>query len=148
MTTGTPSCNGTKCGYACRSGRADCNASKTGADTDGCECATLACCGTACQTTHSNGVGQTFPDCVALGTYEQAQAQAACTAFTGNGGQCASSTVMCLLIILGPVQSVCGSASGKCYCWDYAGMGAGTVQTASVSSCSAVCPMTMDPAWN
>jgi hypothetical protein len=147
-TTGTPSCVAAKCVYVCHAGRADCNSA-----IKGCECATPGCCGTNCMTTHSNGIGQTFPDCVAQGTYSQTQAQAACKAFTGDAAQCTSSTTTCgLLGLAGSVQSVCGSASGKCYCWDhggtYGGGGIGTVQTANVSSCSAVCPTSTDPAWN
>ena len=146
MATGTPSCVAAKCVYACHAGRADC---KTAPDTNGCECATPGCCGMACQTVHSNGVGQSFYDCVAQGTYSPTQAQAACTAFTGNGGQCAASTTNCLVVVAS-VLAVCGSASGKCYCWDYGGtqMGVGTVQTATVASCSAVCSAGGDPPWN
>ena len=33
------------------------------------------CCATSCQTTHSNGAGQSFYDCVPLGTYNLTQAQ-------------------------------------------------------------------------
>jgi hypothetical protein len=43
---------------------------------------------------------------------------------------------------------VCGSAGGKCYCWQYAGPNPGTVKTASASNCVAVCGSGSDPAWN
>ncbi len=78
--TGTPSCDGSKCAYACNSGRADCNAA-TAPNTDGCECETDAaapgCCSGGCQTKHSNGAGQYFYDCAALGTYNLTQANKA-----------------------------------------------------------------------
>jgi hypothetical protein len=151
-TTGTPSCVAAKCVYVCHGGRADCNVA-TAPDTDGCECATPGCCQTACETIHSNGIGQTFHDCAALGTHDQMQAQAACTAFTGNNAQCASTGTTCLLnsSLVELPQSVCGSASGKCFCWVYAGSasGVGTVKmVANISMCSAVCPTIGDKTWN
>ncbi|HLK36436.1 MAG TPA: hypothetical protein VKU41_06755 [Polyangiaceae bacterium] len=152
-TTGTPACSGGKCSYTCTLGRSDCNAS-SGADTDGCECLTPACCGSGCQMTHDNGVGGSFYDCTSIGTHNQAQALSACKAFTGNGAQCTMSATTCgLLGLAGSVDSVCGSGGGKCYCWAYGGTymnGAydGTVQSAAVSACSATCPANGNAVWN
>ncbi len=148
--TGAASCNGTRCTYQCNSGLTDCNAG-TAPDTDGCECTTPACCGTGCQTTHSNGVAQSFYDCNAQKSYNQAQAQAACTAYTGNASACTPSTTCCgitLGVCLGTTaKSVCGSAGGKCYCWQYSGPNPGKVESEG-SSCSASCGGNGDPSWN
>jgi len=37
---------------------------------------------------HSNGVGEKWTDCVPIGTYNQAQATKACTAYTGDPSKC------------------------------------------------------------
>jgi hypothetical protein len=153
--TGTPSCDGTRCSYACNAGRADCNASNPGANTDGCECQTPGCCGTACETTHSTGIPSpaTYYDCNATG-HGQAEAMGACTAFAGSAGACSASSVCCVVAGLCTVltqpttQSVCGASGGKCYCWQYAGPNPGTVQAGSPSNCVAVCGSGSDPAWN
>jgi len=43
-------------------------------NTNGCECATPGCCpGALCQNTHANGVGDSFYDCVAVGTHDLAR---------------------------------------------------------------------------
>ncbi len=153
--TGAASCTGSTCTYQCNSGLLDCNASKA-PDTDGCECATPTCCGTGCANTHSDGVGQSFFDCNAPGSYNQAQAQSACTAYTGNAGACTPSTVSCCNgLMLGNLclgssttdHSVCGSAGGKCYCWQYSGTNSGKVESEG-SSCSASCGGNGDPSWN
>src|ERR1019366_10654652 len=108
-TTGTPSCNGVTCSYTCAAGRADCDLATP--DTNGCECATPSCCaGGGCQMTHSNGVGQSYYDCMALGTYTSAQAMAACAA--AQYTNCKDDS-----------KGVCGSVSSAsgtpCTCWDY-----------------------------
>ena len=96
------------------------NCSMTAPDLLGCECATPGCCaGNSCQTTHSNGVGQSFYDCLPLDTFNQTQALAACTAFTGNQAQCTGAG--CLAPDGGPSGNVvCSSASPTdCVCWQY-----------------------------
>ena len=147
--TGAPACKGSTCSYTCNAGRQDCNASKA-PDTDGCECAGTACCSGKCQTAHSNGKGNSFYDCSAAGTHNQGQAAEACASLAGSSA-CRSSTAPCncLLIICGSqAQSVCGSSGGKCYCWQYAGPNAGTVQESSGSNCAASCGASSDSAWN
>jgi hypothetical protein len=147
--TGTPACKGSTCSYACNTGRQDCNAAKA-PDTDGCECAGTGCCAGKCQTAHSNGKSNSYYDCSASGTYNQGQAAEACAALAGSSA-CSSSTVPCncLLVLCGSqAQSVCASSGGKCYCWQYAGPNAGTVQETNGSSCSASCGSTSDSAWN
>jgi hypothetical protein len=109
------------------------------------------CCGTGCETTHSDGVGQNFYDCNQQGSHTQGQAQAACAAFTGNASACSPSSTCCGLFVgicLGTTaSSECGSVGGKCYCWQYAGQNIGTVQTVS-GNCSASCGSGSDPSWN
>jgi hypothetical protein len=148
--TGQPSCDGTKCSYSCNSGLTDCNAA-TGSDTDGCECATPACCGSSCETIHANGVRQNFYDCKDKGTHNQAQAQAACAAYTGSAGACSASQVCCGVlfpICFGTIgSSVCGTANGKCYCWQYDGPNPGRVSAVS-GRCTASCGAGSDPTWN
>ncbi|HLK36435.1 MAG TPA: hypothetical protein VKU41_06750 [Polyangiaceae bacterium] len=158
-TTGMPSCNGVKCGYACRTGRSDCNASVP-PDTDGCECATPACCGNTCQTKHATGITpmDAYYDCNAQG-HSASQAQAACQAFvtmSDGGGACTDTSkccdgvagVTCVAGVPPLTRSFCGTAAGRCYCWSYQGNNSGTVQTGNPSSCGIVCPSSGDPAWN
>lgn len=147
--TGQPSCDGTKCSYACNSGHTDCNAG-TAPNTDGCECASPGCCSGNCQTTHTNGVGQNFFDCNNQGSHNQSQAQEACAAYTGNASACSPSSTCCgaqIVVCLGQTaSSVCGTLNGKCYCWQYSGPQSGRVE--SPGSCSASCGSSSDPSWN
>jgi hypothetical protein len=135
--TGTPSCDGHSCLYACSAGRSDCNAAQA-PDTDGCECATPACCGTACQTTHSDGVGGSFYDCVPLSTYTQSEAYAACIEHSGSASFCG-------ILACGDGHAVCdfGSPLPDCTCWGYDRSIGGHVYAAR--SCS--CPLSSDPRW-
>ena len=73
---------------------------------------------------HSDGVGQTFEDCIALGSYSEALAIDACNAFRGMGG-------------VGCVSATCSSSAGEalivcteglmtsCACWVYSGADVG-----------------------
>jgi hypothetical protein len=137
--TGTPSCDNGACSYACKTGHSDCSA--TGANTDGCECATPSCCGTGCQTTHSDGVGQTFYDCNDAGAPTQAGALAACAAYTGDpsacsgGWTCNGSNTVSVCYDL-PDAGGCGN-----YCWNYSGNNNGIV-----TDCS--CPGTKVGPWH
>lgn len=130
--TGTPSCPAGACAYVCKKGRSDCNAA-TAPDLDGCECATTGCCGTGCQNVHSNGAGQSFGDCAALGTYDATQATEACAAFTGSATACTQGMICCGFrcpFSMPYEMSVCGSASGVCRCWEYAGANVGRLRPA------------------
>ena len=115
---------------------------------DGCECATPGCCRNgSCQNTHANGLGQNYYDCVALGTYDQTQAEKARAAFAE---------------IVGPGQTVDGSCgdpgdSSKirchdtndgsvCACWAWSGPLRGFVRAEGGPDC--VCPTTADAPWN
>ena len=137
--TGMPSCNGSTCSYACNGNLLDCNAN-TPPDLDGCECATPACCGQKCQTTHSDGLGQTFYDCAPLATYNATQALEACAAYTGNMAECASG-YKC-----GNAYAACSAGAAVCDCWAYSGGVAGHVGTSVNTTC--YCPLASDPKWN
>lgn len=83
-----------------------------------------------CHTEHSNGLGQTFEDCEPLGTYNAAQATAACARFTGDATRCAQTTCS------DGSAAVCGSGTGVlCGCWIHDGDNAGRVRVSSGGSC-------------
>jgi hypothetical protein len=93
----------------------------------------------ACATpvTHSNGLGQTWTDCVPLGTYNMTQAFMACEAATGAAGamQCGIHD-----------GDAGGCDNGVFYVggfWVYAGPTAG-----HVSSTAFDCPTTASPTWD
>ncbi len=135
------SCTGTTCQYACKTGFSNCDASAP--DLGGCECPTPTCCGASCATTHNNGVGQSFYDCVAKGTYTQMQAGKACTAYTGNQFSCSAAN--CLSDAGDSV--VCGAAdSGSCVCWNYVGNNISHVYKSGSGTC--FCPGSSDPTWD
>ena len=135
------SCTGATCQYSCKSGFSNCNT--TAPDLNGCECATPTCCGASCATTHMNGIGQNYYDCVEAGTYNQTQAAKACTAFTND--QFACQQFGCVsdagdMMICGPPDG------GSCACWTYTGLDTGHVYKSGNSTC--FCPSTNDLTWN
>ena len=134
-------CNGATCVYAsCHAGWSDCDT--TAPNLNGCECNTPACCGGSCQTTHANGLGGNYYDCVDAGTYDTTQATAACASYTSNQAACSASGCT------GPGSNmvVCGSSGGICVCWDYSGSNMGHVYSSGSASC--YCPGSTDPSWN
>jgi len=143
-------CSGTACLYTCIGGRSDCNSS-IGANTDGCECATPGCCGTGCQTTHDNGTGQNFYDCIARDTYTQTEATSACAAYANdNAGNCAPAT--CLGLDGGATGSVVcssGLTSKDCVCWMFDGGNAGHIANPPDAGTTCYCPAGVGwPAWH
>jgi hypothetical protein len=139
-TTGAPSCVGTTCTYICNPGHLDCNA-VNGPDTDGCECTTPTCCGTGCQTTHSDGLGHNFYDCSPLGTYNAQTAVEACQAYAmGVGGDptACSSGYFCKMTD----EEACYAPGGTgVTCWGYKGTTLGKVTDFS-------CPSGVSGTWN
>jgi hypothetical protein len=128
----------------------DCNVA-TAPDTDGCECDTATtaaqgtvngCCGTGCQTKHSNGLMQNFFDCQPLGTIDQPQATEACTVFTGDVTKCHA------FACTGPGsnQVVCSDTAATCACWGFAGTNAGHVHANATTTCN--CASAADSPWN
>lgn len=75
--------------------------------------------------THSDGVGQTWQDCAPSGTYDQAEAAAACAAYTAAipNATCESPA--------GCAQVCAMVASSVEYCWIYQGTNAGRVANSS-----------------
>jgi hypothetical protein len=134
-------CNGTTCQYAgCSPGYSNCD--KTAPDTNGCECATPACCNSQCQTVHTNGVGESFYDCNPMGTYTLATAIEACVAYAETVGGNANDCVGGWTCPPGNTanQAVCYSALGgmtACsnYCWVYLGGASGDVQECNAPTC-------------
>ncbi len=135
-------CGVTGCTYACEPGWSDCNTAD--ANTGGCTCKTPMCCGASCETTHSNGVGQSFYDCNPVGTFSYVTAHEACAAYTGDPtpancktfgcqGEPSSWAVVCS-------NEVGGNASA-CVCWEYVGGQIGKFDT----SCE--CPSVSDGTW-
>ena len=139
-TTGSPSCNGTTCSYACNAGLIDCDGNQA-PDTDGCECATPACCGASCQTTHTDGVGQSFYDCNALGTDSQDEAMEACHAYAASIGV-PTSDCTGNWVCSGQPSQVCIDFSGNSateYCWGYGG---------TMGVYPNYCPSSQEGSWN
>jgi hypothetical protein len=144
------SCTASGCAYTgCAAGWSNC--SNAAPDVAGCECNTPACCGTRCQTTHDNGAGTSYYDCVPQGTFTLAQAMKACTAYTGSASQCASFS--CVTSTNGPIVCSTGAMSLNCICWSYAGNNVGYLDNAGgppgPGGNNCFCPdPSFDPTWN
>jgi Dictyostelium (slime mold) repeat len=112
------------CGNVCASNQTCASGQCTGGGTQ---------CGTSQPVTHSNGLGQTWTDCVPLGTHTQTQATSACVASTGDASSCGQFSC--------GTQSaaICSSTS----CWEYSGSAQGHVSTSG-----GLCPTSNDPTWN
>jgi len=145
--TGAPSCGGSACTYACNAGRQDCDTS-TAPNTDGCECAGSACCGTGCQTIHTSGIASpmNYYDCNTTGNTTQTQAMAACTGTGGTGCSAKNATCGGILGFGGKSTSAaCGMVGGTCYCWVYSGQNSGQANAGS-NGCNIACGS--GSAWN
>jgi hypothetical protein len=157
------SCNGSTCSYMCAAGYANCNT--TAPDTDGCECATPACCpgGTnsaaPCQTTHSDGLGSYY-DCHDLyttspNTFTVLVAMNACTAYAVSQGKTSAScsdgyycgttqhpgdTTVCY-------EATPGDVNTCTYCWGYsAPTDGGIADDGWLETCT--CPETNAGSYN
>jgi fibro-slime domain-containing protein len=158
--TSAAACANGTCSYTCDPGYSDCNAA-VAPNTDGCECATATtsnqgtiggCCGTGCQTMHSNGIGQAFFDCAPPGTYTGTEALAACLAATGDASKC--ETFQC--VGSGSQQDgdgvVCDNQGNfPCNCWDFsAPLGPPHLppQNPGHVNRSCRCATALDPLWH
>lgn len=104
--------------------------------------------------THHNGMGQTWQDCVPLGTYNATQAMAACNAYAAaHATSCASAG--CLL----PPGTCLSSSMYNAACggdpdimWTYATgtslTGVGHVANTVTTSSPGGCPTSQDPSWD
>jgi hypothetical protein len=89
----------------------------------------------------TDGTGQRFYDCVALGTINSGQATKACAAVTGNVSACSLGSCP------GNHQVVCSfDGGGNCMCWEYSGTQAGRMYKSLNASC--YCPTSTSPTWN
>ena len=123
---------------ACDSGWTDSN----GIVADGCE--TSAPCGGSPAITHHNGLGQTFSNCVALGTLNQAEAAAAAAAWP-------SSTSLGVFTCLDGSFVFVAIGSGATASWAYSGPLAGRVNLSpggTPNGSDGSCPTAADPNWN
>jgi hypothetical protein len=144
-------CNAGACSYTgCKAGFADCNGGAP--NRDGCECEGSACCNTSCQTKHSDGLGDSFYDCVALGTYDATQAGKAAAAWDANGS---IGNAMNYSDNFGVVSYRCNHSTAKsmCACWTWGGSGnyAGPGRAIAFGPKSTSCNIplgNMYPTWN
>ena len=149
LTSTGASCDGTTCHYtACAVDHVNCN--MVGADTNGCECVGDACCASGCQVTHTDGLGESFYDCVAASTYTAAEAMAACLAHTGDVSTCA--TFQCQPQSGNTVTDgvVCdqNGIGDSCNCWDFNAAGHTGIAAGSIDS-GCLCPYPGEtPQWN
>jgi len=143
-----PVCANRVCTSTCMPGYMNCLKPTNPTGDDGCECAGNACCpGSTCQLSHSNGLGQTWFDCVALGTHTLTQAEAArnastLVAVTDSTLACGDST-----------PAVCRQTDTTCACWGYmtGTPNAGRVHLnggADPTPTTCKCPVVGDPTWN
>jgi hypothetical protein len=159
-------CNGTRCSYSCAAGNVDCNYAG-GQNTDGCECPTSTtppdggCCGTGCQTAHTNctggtctGLGQSYYDCTSTGIFNQTQAEKACVAKTGDLSVCKH------FICVAPGNKetnddvICSNNGvAPCQCWDFPNatggqLGGGPFGVGHVNLNCLCASSGVDPSWN
>jgi hypothetical protein len=106
-----------------------------------------------CETAHSNGVGDTFYDCIAQGVYDINQASAACLAFTSNAQYCMPGGFYTCTDAndAGLGDMLCSDTSPTaCDCWGFTGAIAGHVshEAAGANNCACPYPTTLYPSWN
>jgi hypothetical protein len=110
-------------------------------------CVGTGCCGTGasatCETKHSNGVGGSYFDCVALGTYNLTQAGRAASSWQPQGQAFPGSLAECPGCLGWQTQ---GTSPAFCGTWCYAGplQGKVVVVQSLVCTCAALNPGT----WN
>jgi hypothetical protein len=103
-------------------------------------CAGTGCCGGgACQPAHANGLGQSYYDCAALGTWTLASARLAAGAWAPTGGTDSGQ------FFSGDCLS--RATASACATWCYTGTFAGQVK---LNPLSVLClsPDSTSPHWN
>ena len=96
--------------------------------------------------THSDGLGQSWSDCAPLGTYDQAEAQAACSAWAavnGSSGALGCSVSICpdgasTIVYWLSTEATCAAN------WVYQGAATGHVGPVGIGC---MCPTQSDPSW-
>jgi len=117
-----PVCSPGGCTFSgCMSGYVDCD--KAAPNGNGCECAGNGCCNGACQTKHSDGLGDNFFDCVALGTQDAAQIAKAAAAWDATG--VIDAAPRSYSDNKGTTQYICDQSTKRnaCACWTMNGTG-------------------------
>jgi alpha-tubulin suppressor-like RCC1 family protein len=119
------------------------------------QCGTPACCGSACETTHTTGTGQSFYDCEPAGTADEPEAFEACSLALLPSGltRCADSTPSCG--DAGTLSATCSCSQTFMYptlqssaqCWVYAGAMAGRTYE-SDTGCTPCPPASGGQPWN
>jgi len=121
-----PACAGGLCPSTCTPGFSNCSQPPAPAPDDGCECPTPDCCAGFCQTSHKNGFGQLFYDCVVLGEYDSMQATSAAKAYDPNGRITSNLKFVDPADGTSAVFAVCNSTAVDCPCWVYSATGQDT----------------------
>jgi hypothetical protein len=107
-------------------------------------------CDVGCLTVHDNGLGGTFTDCTALGTYDSTQANVAARSAANVPGD----YFVQLMCGFGPdtSTSVCKAGPTNCACWAYAATGTFAPNVGHATNDTVIanchCPGTLDPTWN
>ena len=159
------SCNGGACNSTCQPGWGNCSQPAAPSADDGCESNLTTCAGTACCTSgacvaqHSDGLGQTYSDCVPFGvpgnaaTYTATMTNEASTAWSSTATLDPGAT--CLENPANPSgpADLCAAryTNSACAVWCYTGILAGRVFLQNVSGTNESncgCPLTTDAAWN
>jgi hypothetical protein len=135
---GGGTCTGCAAGISCRA-NSDCasNDCDTVAGVCGNACGAAGFCSpNVCQTTHTNGLGQSYYDCNPLNTFSMTAATEAATAYeTAIGGSAADVSGGWSCPALPTITMVCATTGGNpTYCWDYSGAQSGWVVNGN--SCS------------
>jgi hypothetical protein len=107
-------------------------------------------CDVGCLTIHDNGVGGTFTDCTALGTYDLVQATLAAHSAANVPGDLMGG----LMCGFGPntSTSLCKIGPTNCACWTYAATGTFVSRIGHATNNTVIqdclCPTMLDPTWN
>src|SRR5208282_5635146 len=127
------------CGVTCTAGHS-CNG---GVCSGACSNGQPACPSGACQTTHSNGLGQNYYDCNPLGTYTSVTATEAGSAYELSIGGTAANVSGGWSCTGSSLVSVCATntSGNPLFCWGYQGSETGQVAGGN-------CPWTSIGPWN
>jgi hypothetical protein len=146
------SCSAAACSFSgCAANWVDCTPAPP--NYDGCECQGTGCCNGACQTKHSDGLGDAFYDCVALGTQDATQVQKAAAAWDASGSIDAAPRTYS--DSKGSINYICDQSTKRnaCACWtwngtgQYAGVGHALATNRKATQCFIPFASTY-PVWN
>ena len=126
------------CGVSCTAGQSCISGVCT---SNAASCSSGRFCGSSCAPTHSNGLGQSFYDCVPIGTYTSATASDAAGAYVAVNGGASSGGWTCPQAPSIPMVCATTSAGTPLYCWGYTGSIAGQVGTGGI------CPFASIGTW-